>query len=296
VDRNETDAAEELLHKLLSESLKTGWLHHFHTALEFGRFNSDPRPAAEIPDVAAWVRKLQERFPAFWFFLDPDSLVWVYPAIFPDSIIQEGVKIEPRNYARLCIRAISAFIEQLRTSGCQADQLDSLLYQAATVKNIAARNSFQDVRFAARSQFNAFLAETDIPSNLLGRIGESTRNVVADWVFNKAATSYNDGKVHGASMTGPFDQGRPDSYFAFSFFPCSSTTANNSYLHSGGYRKSLEQMRSSDTLARLFIEHGIESLFHLVVCHESFFKYSFHLSILPWQANEPAYTAPAFRA
>jgi hypothetical protein len=40
VDRNETDAAEELLHKLLSESLKTGWLHHFHTALEFGGRNS----------------------------------------------------------------------------------------------------------------------------------------------------------------------------------------------------------------------------------------------------------------
>ncbi len=296
VDRNETNAAEELLHKMLSESAKTGWLHHFHATLAFGRFNSDPRPAAEIPEAALWVRKLHERFPALWFFLDPDSLSWFYPAMYPDSVSKAGVRIEPRNYARLCIRATSAAVEQFRACGCRVDRLNSLLSQAATVKNFAARNNFPDVRFAARSQFDAFLAQADnIPGNLL-HAGKFAREVITEWVFEKAATSYNDGQVHGAALTGPFNEGRPDSYFVFSFFPCSSMAAQNSYQQSGGYRKALLQMRSSDVVTRLSILHGIESLIHLVVCHELFFKYSFHLTILPWEASEPAYTAPAFRA
>ncbi|MEN6562922.1 MAG: hypothetical protein ABFD11_05180 [Christensenella sp.] len=295
VDRRDTNAAVELLQVMLRESIRTGWLHHFHVDLAYGRFNLDPRSATEITEVAAWVQALHERFPALWFFLDPDSISWVYPAIFPDSLTKGMVHFEPHNYASLCVRATSAAVEQLRACNCRPELLDNLLYQAAIVKNIAAANSFPNTRAAINSQFEAFLAQTDIPKDLLGLIGAVERELVLSWVLENAAASYSDGHDHTGATTISFANGYPDSYFVFKFFPCATPLAKDTYQRFGGYRKLLEQLMYSDELLRLRNERGIEMLVHIVVCYESFLKYSFHLSFLPWQDKESAYTAPAFR-
>ena len=292
IDKSDTASAIALLRQCIFDSVNTGILHHFHVTVGIGRFTADPRPAAQIPEVVKWMRDLNEQFPALWFFLDPDSIGWVYHCLMPDCLVDGGVLMKPDRYLQLCKSSTQAAVDQLR-GGCRGSRLERLLQQAVFYRRVSAANGFASIKATLQLQFASFLAQDDVPGQLLGRLDEGIRAFIPNLLEDKMVASYNDGQVHGPALTFPEKEG--GLYFAISFFPCGSTAAKEAYDRAGGYAKSLSGMRSTALGKIESLRGGVDLIAHLVVCHEAHRAFSFHLSFQRWNEDRPEFLAPALR-
>jgi hypothetical protein len=295
IETCDTAGAEAVLQKSVLDSIETGWLHHFRPTIGLGRYTLDPRPAPHIPEAAEWVRALDRKFPALWFFLDPDSITWVYPCLVPESWDGQNMAFRPVPYLKTCTRSVAAGASQLHQRDCRGIRLERLLHQAAIYKDIAAKAGFITIEQCVTKGLESFLAQSDISSEMLERFSRYALGIVPQAVKEKMVTSYNDGQVHGTAMS--FPEGGRRFHLAISFSPCNAVAAREAYDRIGGYEKSLMEMRN-DPMVKIYDQiegDRVDLLAHLVVCHESYLNFSFHLSFMFSGHSGLTALAPVFR-